>query len=171
LLTLLVLAVYAGSALAQDDTATATSTVVALTMREQMLARLGQAEFDQMVARMTAMHGAAVTEEMLAQSADTADCAMCNGDRAGMGMMQHGMMQPGTMGQDRGMMGHGSMMQHQGGMGSTMDGQNMRGPGMMRGSWMGENSWMPNWMQQGLHDFMNWGMDHFGSHGAANHRD
>ncbi len=171
LLALLVLAVYAGSALAQDNSGTATPTAApstVLTMREQMLARLGQAEFDQMVARMTAIHGAAATAEMLAKTADMADCPMCNGDSAGMGMMQPGMMQQDTMGQGRGMMGHRSTMP-QGSMGNPMDGQNMRGPGMMRGSWMSENSWLPDWAQQGLHDFMGWGMDHFGSHGAANH--
>lgn len=159
---LLGLVLYAGSALAQDtsDTSVVTTTVTAPTVTassvttatlptrgEQMLARFGQDAFNQMVARMTTMHGATITAQMLAQPATAADCPMHDGTMAGMGMMgQKGMAgQPGMMGR-QGMMGDGSMAR-----------RDMRG--MMRGSWL------PDWAQQGLHDFMGWGMGWSGANG------
>lgn len=184
-LTALVVGLYAGSALAQatSGAAAATSTAVptapVLTMRQQMLDRLGEDAFAQMVARMTAMHGAAATEAMLAQPATGTTCPLCDGTNPGMGMMGGSQRGPGMMGQAQGMMrsnrmGQGAMMGRQGSAqnGNQGDnsgawrGQSMRGSGMMRGSWMGENGWLPNWMQQGWHDFMGWGMGRFGPNAA-----
>lgn len=167
--TLLGVTLYAGSALAQDTSGTpvVTTTVTTAatpTRGEQMLTRFGQDAFNQMVARMTTMHGATVTAQMLAQAATAADCPMQEGTMAPMGMMGQQNMagRQGMMGQDRGLMGHGSMAQRD--MGGMMGGTQQHGSNMMR------SSWLPDWAQQGLHDFMGWGMDHFGSHGAANHR-
>lgn len=184
-LTVLVWGLYAGSALAQTTggaaaTPTAGPTAPVLTMRQQMVERLGEDGFAQMVARMTAMHGAAATEAMLDQPATGANCPLCDGTNPGMGMMDQSMMGRGMMGQGHGMlrangMGQGTMMGRNAGAqsgyqgdnsgawrGQSMRGQSMRGPGMMRGSWMGENGWLPNWMQQGWHDFMGWDMGRFG---------
>lgn len=180
ILTALVLGLYAGSALAQDTSGAATAVPTAvpaapvLTMRQQLLTRLGEAGFAQMVARMTAMHGAAATEAMLDQPATGDICPLCDGTNARMGMMGGSMQGRGMMGQGQGMMrnngmGQGAMMGRNDGAQRGYQGDNrgawrdqsMRGPGMMRGSWMGENGWLPNWMQQGWHDFMGWNMGRF----------
>ena len=182
---LLGLVLYAGSALAQDTSGTPvvttpliTTTVTAptvttatvtttLTMGDQMLARFGQDGFNQMVARMTTMHGATVTAQMLAQDATAADCPMHDGTMAGMGMMgQQGMTgQPGMMGQ-QGMMGEQNMAGRQGMMGQ---GRGMMGHGAMAqremGGMMG-GSWLPDWAQQGLHNFMGWGMGRGATNGG-----
>jgi hypothetical protein len=172
---LLGLVLYAGSALAQDTSSipVVTTTVTAPTVPvstvttattttrgEQMLARFGQDGFNQMIARMTTMHGATVTAQMLAQEATAVDCPMHDGTMAGMGMMgQQGMTgQPGMMGQGRGMMGHGAMAQRD--MGGMMSGAQQRGFNMMRGSWL------PDWAQQGLHNFIGWGMGRGGANGG-----
>ena len=181
---LLGLVLYAGSALAQDTSGTPliTTTVTAptgttatvtttLTMGDQMLARFGQDGFNQMVARMTTMHGATVTAQMLAQDATAADCPMHDGTMAGMGMMgQQGMAGMGMMGQQgmagMGMMGQQNMAGRQGMMGQ---GRGMMGHGAMAqremGGMMG-GSWLPDWAQQGLHNFMGWGMGRVGANGG-----